>query len=324
MMNGNSGDLQQRKTWKMNYKTLITAVCTAILFLSWEKVFPQQVADTSYSPEIVKPIYGRGGGPMVFIDEGHNNFHTGEGRYAPFVKLLEKDGFRFASCFGKFTTNKLNSCKILVIANALNEKNVETWALPTPSAFTEDELDAVREWVGNGGSLFLIADHMPMAGAAKDLAAVFGFQFYNGFAFTDNNGSPSVFTRENGTLHRNGITSGRGPYEAVNKVVSFTGQAFKMAPGATPILTLDSTHFMYLPDTAWIFNKKTPKMDVGGWAQGACLQYGKGRVVVFGEAAMFTAQLAGPSQKKVGMNDPRAEDNYKLLLNIMHWLDRRI
>ena len=48
----------------------------------------------------------------------------------------------------------------------------------------------------------------------------------------------------------------------------------------------------------------------------------KGRVAIFGEAAMFTAQLAGRNQFKVGMNSDEAPENYKLLLNVVHWLDR--
>jgi len=37
---------------------------------------------------------------------------------------------------------------------------------------------------------------------------------------------------------------------------------------------------------------------------------------------MFTAQLAGENRRKVGMNADYAPRNYKLLLNIVHWLDR--
>ena len=33
---------------------------------------------------------------------------------------------------------------------------------------------------------------------------------------------------------------------------------------------------------------------------GAYKKYGKGKIVVFGEAAMFTAQLAGPKKKENG------------------------
>jgi len=38
---------------------------------------------------------------------------------------------------------------------------------------------------------------------------------------------------------------------------------------------------------------------------------------------MFTAQLAGPQRSRAGMNSDFAEENYKLLLNIIHWLDRK-
>jgi hypothetical protein len=54
------------------------------------------------------------------------------------------------------------------------------------------------------------------------------------------------------------------------------------------------------------------------------MKYGKGRLVMFGEAAMFTAQFAGPARSGVGMNSDYADENYKLLLNIIHWLEGKI
>jgi hypothetical protein len=41
--------------------------------------------------------------------------------------------------------------------------------------------------------------------------------------------------------------------------------------------------------------------------------------VFLGEAAMLSAQLAGPNQMKFGMNRPGI-DNRQLALNIVHWL----
>jgi hypothetical protein len=76
-----------------------------------------------------------------------------------------------------------------------------------------------------------------------------------------------------------------------------------------------------LPETAWVFNETTTKYNVEGWSQGAYKKYGKGRIVVFGEAAMFSAQLAGENKAKMGMNNEVAPENYQLLLNIIHWLD---
>jgi hypothetical protein len=54
------------------------------------------------------------------------------------------------------------------------------------------------------------------------------------------------------------------------------------------------------------------------------LQHGAGRVVVFGEAAMFSAQLAGPEKIPMGMNQESATQNPQLLLNIIHWLDGKL
>jgi hypothetical protein len=70
---------------------------------------------------------------------------------------------------GEFKEDKLKNARILIIANALNKLNTENWFLPTPSAFAPEEIRILHNWVKGGGSLFLIADHMPMGGAASDL-----------------------------------------------------------------------------------------------------------------------------------------------------------
>ena len=98
----------------------------------------QQVADTAYSPVIVHPAYAPGSGPSVYIDEGHNNFHTKGERYWPFARLLERDGYRTEGYTGPFTEHGLEGIKILVISNALNEFNVTRWYKPVKSAFSPD------------------------------------------------------------------------------------------------------------------------------------------------------------------------------------------
>jgi hypothetical protein len=57
---------------------------------------------------------------------------------------------------------------------------------------------------------------------------------------------------------------------------------------------------------------------VGGWLQGAVMPFGSGRAAFFGEAAMFSAQLS--DNQPMGMNAPRAEQNFQFVLNVMHWL----
>jgi len=65
---------------------------------------------------------------------------------------------------------------------------------------------------------------------------------------------------------------------------------------------------------------ETSRTPVKGWYQGAVMRFGKGRVAVFGEAAMFSAQVAGPTRRPMGMNAPIAARNPQFLLNVMHWL----
>lgn len=297
-----------------------------LLFMVFPLVaFTQQLPDKGYSPFLKNPEYLPGKGPVVFIDEGHHNFHTKNGRFFAFAKLLERDGYKVEEFKGQFSKKKLSEGKILVISNALNKINVNDWFLPTPSAFEVNEIEELRQWVFDGGSLFLIADHMPMAGAAHDLAAVFGFDFTNGFAVDTSNKGPSLFTVKDNTLMESEITKGRDSTESVEQIATFTGQAFKISGNnARPILKFNSSHTNFLPDTAWVFNEKTVKYNLEGWSQGAFTEYGNGKVVVFGEAAMFTAQIAGPQKNKVGMNSDIASRNFQLALNIIHWLDGKL
>ncbi|UCD24655.1 MAG: DUF4350 domain-containing protein, partial [Gemmatimonadota bacterium] len=251
--------------------------------------------------------------------------HTADGRYLAFATLLRRDGYVVRASSTPFSGATLSQADVLVISNALNERNLEDWSLPTPSAFLGEEIDAVRRWVEAGGALMLIADHMPMPGAAEALAAAFGVKFLNGFAFeseVDTDG-PIMFRRSDGSLRPHFITEGRDAAERVDSVASFTGQAFEVGAG-TPVMVFRSEAISFNPQVAWRFGDDTPTTRVGGWSQGAVLEYGQGRVALFGEAAMFTAQVAvdGSNRFQMGMNRPEAAQNQQFLLNVMHWLTR--
>ena len=293
-------------------------ICISVGFIS-SLFFAQQVPDLNFNPEIVSPAYAKEKGTVVYIDEAHYNFHTRSGRYAPFAKLLEKDGYVTKSFSQKFTVKSLKDIKILVIANALNEINVEKWDLPNPSAFTDDEVNAVEQWVANGGSLFLIADHMPFPAAAERLAAKFGFRFHNAFNIDIVN--PAYFWRSNGSIVENVITNGRNTAETVHQIPKTEGQGFDIPADATSILKFHGTSFLLYPKKDWYFDSDTPMVSAEGMSQGAYKKHGKGRVIVFGEASLFTAQIGQPGNRKMGMNNVTAKDNYKLLLNCIHWLD---
>jgi len=287
-------------------------------------LYSQQIPDTLFRPIINSPAYDLGEGPIVFIDEGHHNYHTKNGRYKAFSILLERDGYIVKEYNGEFEQAKLANGKILVISNARNEFNIENRLVPGPSAFTKTEIEVLKKWVQDGGSLFLIADHMPFAGAAHDLAAAFGFEFTDGVIADTVNGTPSYFRLYDNTLNECVITKGRDNIESVEQIVAFTGQGFSLPEDAIPILLFDENHVNMFPDTIWVFNEDTPKSNAKGLSQGAYKSVGAGKVVAFGEAAMFTALLVGPEKESRGMNDEVAPENYQLLLNIIHWLDGRL
>ncbi len=300
-----------------NFKIMLKQTVLALILLIPLMGTAQQVADTGFDPVISNPAYPRGQGPTVMIDEAHHNFHTMEGRFMAFANLLEKDGYLVEASTQSFTKEQLEKGKILVVSNALHVSNLESWTLPNPSAFTDSEIEAVNDWVKEGGSLFLIADHMPFPGAAEKLAASFGFKFYNGFA-TKRGGGKDIFTPGDGLLE-NALTKGRNESESVTSLQSFTGQAFELPEDARPVIVLDSKYELKMPQTAWEFTKDTPVLSAENFVQGAYMVYGKGRIVVFGEAAMFTAQVQG--KNKVGMNQKSGSQNAQFLLNIFHWFD---
>jgi hypothetical protein len=280
----------------------------------------QQRPDSAFSPPLPRPVWVNGAGPVVLLDEAHVNFHTLDGRYFAFGRLLRRDGFVIRPNRLPFASETLAGAKLLVIANALADTS--KWALPTRDAFAPEEVAAVERWVRDGGSLLLIADHMPFPGAAESLAAAFGVVFHNGFAFRlapDTTGQ-IVFRRQDGSLGEGAITGGRSPEERVDSVASFTGQGFRLLRQAIPLLTLDSSVTLLLPSAAWEFTSSTPRVPAAGLLQGAAFRHGRGRVAVFGEAAMFSAQRAGAAGAPMGMNHPVAAQNPQFLLNVMHWL----
>jgi len=294
-----------------------------LLFLLMSIVaFSQQVPDTLYNPLIKKSTYKKGKGSVIYIDEANSNFHTKNNRFLPFARLLRQDGYVVKGFETAFTKSALAKIKILIISNALAAGSRGPFTSPTKSAFSDEEIKNLKEWTAKGGSLFLIADHMPFAGAAAPLGKAFGFTFYDSFLFDSDSRGIIDFTLKNKMLASNSITQGRNEFESVEKIVTFTGQAFKTPKEALQILKLNKQHVVYLPDTMWVFNDKIKRFKANDLSQGAVLAFGKGRVAVFGEAGMFTAQLAGRDEFKVGMNANNATENYKLLLNVVHWLDR--
>lgn len=323
----------------MSKRILFTVV---VLLMSTGIVSAQQEADPKYKPPLSRPAYKTGKGPRVAIDEAHHNFHTAEGRYKPFAELLRRDGYGVDALRQPFSAKSLKGVDVLVISNALHKSNEESWAPPNPPAFTKDEITAVHRWVEKGGALFLIVDHPPFPAAASDLAKAFGVEFSNGHA-TAGHWKERTDTFELGTgLKESIITHGRSNDEKVTKVATYAGSAFKPPKGAIPVMEFGPKSQSHERKADEKGKVEIRTVSIEGWCQGAVLKVGKGRMAVFGEAAMFSAQrvqgaiwrfdlplgegmmfrmvLFGP--ERFGMNAPEGKQNHQLLLNVMHWLSR--
>ena len=293
---------------------LVVALLTVLVCLAPAAVAQQQ-ADPEFDTSVTRPAYKNG--PRVMFDEAHHNFHTTDGRYKPFVDLLMNDGYNVIRNRQSFVKIRLSGFKILVIANALGAEEDDDEGAAN-SAFTDEEINAVADWVKSGGALLLIADHTPFGGAASALATRFGVDMSKGYTFDPENsiaGSPTqlIFSRENKLLASHSIAEGRNENERVKLVRSFTGQSLKGPEGSIEILKLADSA---TDKPAYTAETATP---AAGRAQAIALKFGKGRLVVHGEAAMLSAQISGADKRTMGMNVP-GNDNKQYALNLMHWL----
>ncbi len=283
----------------------------------------QQQGDLAFEFAVAAQAYPAGEGPRVLVDEAHCNFHRAGERFRPFADLLRADGYVVTASVEVFSSETLANADVLVIANALGEAQCETWKLPSALAFSSDEIDALEAWVEAGGALLLIADHMPFPGANEELARAFGLAFIDGYA-RPNAGGPGIrFERSTATLENHPTTVGRSEAESIEAVVSFTGQGFRaLSDDVVGLMVLPSETTMRMPVEAGEFDETTPSFSAEGLLQGAVVSHGKGRVAVFGEAAMFTAQEVTRDGEvyRFGMNAPGAEQNAQFVLNVMHWL----
>ena len=305
---------------------VVAFVLAAVVVVAGIGISRTQRADFGWSPHVARPAF-TSTHPRVVVDQAHYNASTaGVGsRYWPFARLLEADGYDVRPGTHAFLPGNLDGADVVVIANAAGAPKPQFMGINLPvrtsgargdPAFTAGEIRAVRDWVERGGSLLLIADHAPFGASAEAMAAAFGVQMYKGFVEVPGERSdPLLFSTGNGRLGDHPILSGDGPGTAVRRVMTFTGQSLDGPAEASVLMALPATAIEYVP----MGDSLAPRP--AGRAQGLAFDLGKGRVVVLGEAAMLTAQVA--AGVPFGMNSP-GNDNRQLALNIMHWLSHRL
>jgi hypothetical protein len=262
--------------------------------------------DPDFDVSVAHPAYTTKR-PTILFDEAHNNFHTASGRYKVFADLITNDGYRVTSNLEPLTPELLAKYELFITANA-PAKSPES-----PSAFTAQECDSVANWVRGGGSLLLITDHEPFGSGSEELGKRFGVNMSLLVSVDAANETKNglLFSRAKNQLGDHAILRGRDASERIDRVLTFTGQSLKGPPDSVPLLKFS--------DTAMDVGR-SKKVSAAGRAQGVAFKFGKGRVVVMGEAGDLSAQIYGADPvSKMGMNVPGC-DNRQLALNIVHWL----
>lgn len=303
-----------------------------------------QETDLAYDTSVVHPAYTVRH-PAVLIDAAHRNFHTPATGYRPFAGLIASDGYRIATNERPFSAATLAGHDVLVIANAGTPEAGGSGDAP---AFTDEECRAVSDWVRGGGALLLIADHAPFGTAAEPLARAFGVEMSKGVTADRDHADPEtgnasfiLYRRDDGRFGSHPILDGRDASERIGQVMTFSGQSLRGPRDSVVLLSLgENARDRAQPSQAEVqtaiaaaresarregraapvaipMTLQNAGTSAAGRAQALAFRFGRGRVVVLGEAAMLSAQRV--SGRAFGMNRPGI-DNRQFALNVMHWL----
>ncbi|ESQ80517.1 hypothetical protein [Asticcacaulis sp. YBE204] len=290
----------------MNRRDMMTgAAALTGLTLASGAAAQVQTSDPRFKPQPVTPAFTDR--PRLVIDQAHGNFHTRDGRYAPFAAVMAADGWDVQTGTVSFTAESLSGVRLLVIANAGQNGK---------PAFTPEEGDVLTQWVRSGGALWLIADHAPFGAAAASLAQAFGFEMGKGWVFEPGRNNPSVIDYTSATgLMPHPITQG------LKRVRAFTGQSLTLPKGATGLLKLGpEAREAATPDQ--IGDRGLPVLT--DRYQGFAMDYGQGRLIGQGEAGMLSAQVINRpdgGRIEMGMN-VAGLDNETFARNAARWLGR--
>ncbi len=272
--------------------------------------------------------------PIIVFAEGHNNFGDDrDSSNAEMEQFLAREGFELRQYMGEITREALQGVSILHTDNALapENQNQNNWTLPTPSAFTSEEIKVIYNWVHDGGSLLMIIEHMPFGGSYEDLAKAFNVETNNGFAVdkrllngyseeTIDNAGWFVFRQDNGALGDHPILTGRQPHERIEFVAADVGSAFRLPERAVSLMTFGSNAISLEPSVSWRFDSTTPRRSVSGWSQGGVMKVGKGRLTVLGDNFLIIPPSQLKSEKEVvfGRYSPQ------FTVNVYRWLSGQL
>jgi len=304
----------------------VAAFLAILMVLPGIAAAQRQLADTGFAYENASPAWPAAGGPAIVLSSRNSPF-VQRGSFDPLVRLLESDGFRVSVSGEPLDVAIAADPAILLLVNAFVPEFKDFPAMDPPSAFTDREIAAVKDWVDKGGSLLVLADHAPVGGGASKLAAAFGFTFLNGHTLQDKAAESDYvkvdidYTPHNGLNPAHAITDGSTGRKPVTRYFAYGGQSFIPPAGAATLLTIPqgwSAVFTYRIREEL---RDAPRIDASGMAQGAAMESGSGRLAIFAEAGGFSAQITDGT-RRFGFNTQDGAENPEFILSVARWLAR--
>ena len=284
----------------------------------------QMLNDTPFNANVVHPKFKKGYGPKILIDAGHHNFVVELGLNKPLFDVASSDGYQIKIDSMQFTKEYLSNYNIVVIWPAMPFKFGSKNQVTDEITFTTDELNALHDWVSNGGSLLMFSEHAPIDKSVTPLFNKFGIQLSTGIVVDSLNSDTPIempswkysflkFTSKNGLLNtEHPITKGEKKNERISNILTIGGSGLT-GDGYTNILKLSSSAMI----------KKWNGTMPSGTPNSQCLagNVGKGKLVALGDCNGFTAMSlkSGGYKLSAGMQ-VSGYDWKQFVLNTLHWL----
>ena len=280
--------------------------------------------DSSFNANVVHPKFMKGYGPKILIDAGHHNFLVEIGLIKPLFDVASSDGYQIKIDSMQFTKEYLSNYNIVVIWPAMPFKFGSKNQVTDEITFTTDELNALHDWVSNGGSLLMFSEHAPIDKSVTPLFNKFGIQLSTGIVVDSLNSDTPIempswkysflkFTSKNGLLNtEHPITKGEKKNERISNILTYVGGGLT-GDGYTNIFKLSSSAII----------KKWSGSMPSGTPNSQCLagNVGKGKLVALGDCNGFIAMnvKSGGYKLSAGMH-VSGYDWKQFVLNTLHWL----
>jgi hypothetical protein len=130
-----------------------------------------------------------------------------------------------------------------------------------------------------------------------------------------------MFSPDNGLKTGHSVLDGSTGRQKVTRFQAFGGQSFIPPAEATSLLTIPQGWVALFTYRLEAELATAPRIDASGMSQGAVMDFGNGRLAVFGEAGGFSAQIIDGTER-FGFNTPEGAANPEFILATLRWLAR--